>query len=115
MTEAPDPQIFFGERFPAQLNRALGEQEQAAATAQRTLDGMRGVDATIRFVVTGAGGGSFFVNLAGGRSSAASTAAQRPSSPSRSTAPTTSRSSARPATTCSASSAASAAWAHRSS
>ena len=78
MTDTPDPQTFFGERFPAQLNRALSEQEQATATAQRTLGGMRSVDATICFVVTGAGGGTFFVNLAQGRSSASTAAAQPP-------------------------------------
>jgi len=78
MNEAPDPETFFGQRFPAQLNRALAEQEQIAAAAQRTLEGMRAVDATIRFVVTGAGGGTFFVNLAEGRSSAATAGAQAP-------------------------------------
>ena len=78
MSEAPDPETFFGQRFPAQLNRALAEQEQIAAAAQRALEGMRAVDATIRFVVTGAGGGTFFVNLAAGRSTAASAAAQPP-------------------------------------
>lgn len=78
MSQAPDPKTFFRERFPAQLNRALAEQEQAAAAAQRTLDGMRAVEATIRFVVTGADGGTFFVNLAAGRSSAGDTAAHPP-------------------------------------
>lgn len=78
MSQAPDPTTFFRERFPAQLNRALAEQEQTAASAQRTLDAMRAVDATIRFVVGGADGGTFFVNLAQGRSSAGDAAAQRP-------------------------------------
>ena len=76
--EAPDPRTFFTERFPAQLNRALAEQEQMATAAQRALEAMRAVDATIRFVVTGAGGGSFYVNLAQGRSSAADAAAHPP-------------------------------------
>ena len=78
MSQAPDPRTFFGERFPAQLNRALAEQEQTALAAQRTLDGMRAVDATIRFVVGGAGGGAFFVNLVQGRSSAADAGAHPP-------------------------------------
>jgi hypothetical protein len=78
MSEAPDPKTFFGERFPAQMNRALAEQEQAAAAAQRTLDGMRAVAATIRFVVTGSGGGTFFVNLADGRSTAGDAATHPP-------------------------------------
>jgi hypothetical protein len=78
MSHAPDPKTFFRERFPAQLNRVLAEQEQVAAAAQRALDGMRAVDATIRFVVAGASGGAFFVNLSGGRSAAGDTAAQPP-------------------------------------
>ena len=78
MSQAPDPRTFFGERFPAQLNRALAEQEQTLASAQRALDGMRAVDATIRFVVRGADGGSFYVNVAKGRSQAADTPAQAP-------------------------------------
>jgi hypothetical protein len=78
MTQAPDPKTFFRERFPAQLNRALAEQEQTAAAAQRTLDGMRAVEATIRFVVGGADGGTFFVNLETGRSSAGDAAAHAP-------------------------------------
>jgi len=76
MSEAPDPKTFFAERFPAQLNRALAEQEQTTAAAQRALDGMRAVDATIRFVV--AGEGSFYVNLAHGRSSAGDSPSQPP-------------------------------------
>lgn len=76
MTQAPDPKTFFRERFPAQLNRVLAEQEQAAAAAQRALEGMRAVDATIRFVVGGAG--TFFVNLAQGRSAAGDAPAHAP-------------------------------------
>jgi hypothetical protein len=78
MSQAPDPKTFFGERFPAQMNRALAEQEQTLASAQRALDGMRAVDATIRFVVRGADGGDFFVNVAKGRSQAADAPAQPP-------------------------------------
>jgi putative sterol carrier protein len=75
MSEAPDPKTFFAERFPAQLNRALAEQEQAAAAAQRALDGMRAVDATIRFALSGE---TFYVNVAQGRSSAGDAPAQPP-------------------------------------
>jgi hypothetical protein len=78
MSEAPDPKTFFRERFPAQLNRSLAEQEQTLASAQRALDGMRAVAATIRFVVRGADGGTFYVNLAGGRSEAGDTPAHAP-------------------------------------
>jgi hypothetical protein len=75
---APDPESFFAERFPAQLNHALAEQEQAAAAAQRALEGMRAVDATIRFSLRGAGGGEWFVNIEAGRSAAARAPAQPP-------------------------------------
>jgi hypothetical protein len=70
VSDAPDPRTFFRERFPAQLNRSLAEQEQTAAAAQRALDGMRAVEATIRFLVGGSDGGSFYVNLSQGRSQA---------------------------------------------
>ena len=78
MSDAPDPQTFFRERFPAQLNRSLAEQEQVAQQAQRALDGMRAVAATIRFDVRGEGGGVFIVNIEDGRSSAGDSAAQPP-------------------------------------
>jgi len=70
MSETPDPKTFFRERFPAQLNRSLAEQEQATQMAQRALAGMRAVAATIRFDVRGEGGVTVFVNIEGGRSSA---------------------------------------------
>lgn len=68
MSDAPDPQQFFGERFPAQLNRALVAQEQAATSAQRALDGMRAVDATLCFRIEG--GGTWYVNVEKGRAAA---------------------------------------------
>jgi putative sterol carrier protein len=73
----PDPQSFFRERLPAQLNRTLSEQEETAKAAQRTLEGMRGLDATLRIDVRGLGGGSFYVDFEGGRSRAA----ERPAHP----------------------------------
>jgi len=78
MSEAPDPKTFFSERFPAQLNRSLAEQEQATQTAQRALEGMRAVAATIRFDVRGTGGVTVFVNIESGRSSAGDAPAQPP-------------------------------------
>jgi len=78
MSEAPDPKTFFSERFPAQLNRSLAEQEQATQTAQRALEGMRAVAATIRFDVHGEGGVTVFVNIENGRSSASDAPAQPP-------------------------------------
>ena len=78
MSETPDPATFLRERFPAQLNRSLAEQEQAAQMAQRTLAGMRAVAATIRFDVCGEGGCTVFVNIEGGRSSAGDAPAHPP-------------------------------------
>ena len=78
MTETPDPKTFFRERFPAQLNRSLAEQEQATQMAQRALAGMRAVAATIRFDVRGEGGVTVFVNIEGGRSSAGDAPAHPP-------------------------------------
>jgi len=74
----PDPQTFFGERLPAQMNRQLTEQQEAAAAAQRTLEGMRGVDATLRFDVRGAAGGTWYLNISEGRVAASDTAAHAP-------------------------------------
>lgn len=74
----PAPEQFFAERFPAQMNRQLAEQEDAAAAAQRALAGMRAVDATLRFDVRGAGGGTWYVNFAEGRATAGSAPAHRP-------------------------------------
>ena len=62
-----DPRTFFRETLPAQFNEALREQEQIVETAQRVLEGMRGVDATIRVEIRGDGGGIFFLNIAAGR------------------------------------------------
>ncbi len=68
MSGAPaDPRTFFRETLPAQFNAVLREQERAVETAQRVLDGMRGVDASIRVEIRGEGGGTFFLNIAAGR------------------------------------------------
>ena len=77
MSDAPDPRAFFTERFPAQLNAVLAEQEQIAAGAQRALEGMRAVQASIGFEVRGPGGGTWFVDIEGGRSRAT----ERPAHP----------------------------------
>lgn len=78
MSAVPDPKTFFRERFPAQLNRSLAEQELAAQMAQRALEGMRAVAATICFEVRGEDAVTVFVNIENGRSSASDTAAHRP-------------------------------------
>jgi hypothetical protein len=62
-----DPRRFYLETLPAQWNAALREQERAAEAAQRLLDGMRAVDATIRVEIEGEGGATFFLNVAAGR------------------------------------------------
>jgi len=68
MTEAPpDPRTYFVERLPGQFERALRAQERAVEAAQRVLDGMRGVDATLVVEVEGEGGGRFVLNVDGGR------------------------------------------------
>lgn len=61
-----DPRTFFVEILPAQWNAALREQERAVEAAERLLEGMRGVDATIRVEIHGDGGGTFFLNVAAG-------------------------------------------------
>lgn len=73
--DVPDPQTFFREQLPAQFNRALAQQEQAVKAAQKTLDGMRAVDATLCVVVDGT---PHHLNIAGGQMSAAQEAAQPP-------------------------------------
>lgn len=74
----PAPEVFFRERFPAQMNRQLAEQQEALAAAQRALDGMRGVHASLRFDVLGPGGGTWYVNLAEGRATAGATPVHPP-------------------------------------
>ena len=71
MKDAPTPATFFTELLPAQLDAALREQEQAALAAQRLLDGMRAVHTTIRAEIRGEGGGTFYLNVEAGRTSAA--------------------------------------------
>lgn len=63
----PEPEDFYTQALPAQWNRALREQERAVEAAQRVLDGMRAVSATIRVDVEGQGGGTFYLNVRGGR------------------------------------------------
>jgi hypothetical protein len=69
---------FFVETLPAQWNALLAEQERAVRAAQRVLDGMRAVDATIRAEVRGEGGAGFFLNIAAGRLSPGESPAHPP-------------------------------------
>lgn len=71
-----EPGRFFGEELPAELNRALREQERRVEAERRVLEAMRAVDATLCFEVRGEGGGTFFVNLEGGRATASDRAAR---------------------------------------
>ncbi len=75
---AVDPRTFFTQKMPSDWNRALTDQERAVQDAQRVLDGMRGVDATIRVEVRGEGGGTFFLNVSRGRMAAGDAPAQPP-------------------------------------
>lgn len=72
------PRAFFCETLPAQFEAALREQERTAEAASRVLAGMRAVNATIRADVRGAGGGTFFLNVAGGRVTPGELAAHPP-------------------------------------
>jgi hypothetical protein len=67
---APDPQVFYRERIPAQFNRALDAQAALGEAGRRVYQGMRAVSATIAVEVTGPGGGSFVLNIREGRMSA---------------------------------------------
>ena len=70
MSDVPTPDEYYGERLPSQFNRMLGDQERAVADAQRVLDGMRAVNASIRVDVSGEGGGTFYLNVEAGRMAA---------------------------------------------
>lgn len=73
---------FYTERIPAQFNAALEAQQELAAGGGdahvRALEGMKGVDATLRIVVEGGGGQTFHLNVEGGRMSAGESAARPP-------------------------------------
>ena len=58
---------FFGERIPAQFNRALDAQAALGEAGRRVYEGMRAVSATIRVDVEGSGGGTWFLNIRAGR------------------------------------------------
>jgi hypothetical protein len=73
-----DPRAFYAERLPAQFNRALDAQEALGEEGRRVYDGMCAVNATIRVDVEGEGGGTFHLNIDGGRMSASETAAHPP-------------------------------------
>ena len=78
MTDPIEPRTFFRQKMPQDWNRALADQERAVQAAQRVLDGMRAVDVTIRFDVTGEGGGTFFLNVADGKMTAGDAPAHPP-------------------------------------
>jgi hypothetical protein len=75
---AASARAFFCETLPAQFEAVLREQERTAEAASRVLAGMRAVNATIRADVHGEGGGTFFLNVAGGRVVAGERAAHPP-------------------------------------
>ncbi len=75
MSDAPEPRAFYTEAFPEQWNRVLREQERRVETEQRTLDGMRAVEATLCARV---GAETFYLNIESGRLTASETAAHPP-------------------------------------
>jgi hypothetical protein len=70
LNELATPEHFYRERIPAQFNRALEQQRSLGEPGRRVYDAMRAVEATIRVDVSGAGGGTFFLNIRAGRMSA---------------------------------------------
>lgn len=74
----PDPRTFYGQRIPAQFNRALEEQAARGEEGRRVYEGMRAVSATIRVEVEGEGGGTFFLNIEQGRMSSDAEPAHEP-------------------------------------
>jgi len=62
----PDPNTYFAELFPAQWARTLGDQEQSVKSAQRLLDDMRDVNATLGIEVGGDAGGRWTLNISEG-------------------------------------------------
>lgn len=76
--EPPDPRTFYGERIPAQFNRALEEQAARGEEGRHVYEGMRAVSATIRVDVEGEGGATFFLNIEQGRMSTGAEPAHEP-------------------------------------
>ncbi len=75
---AADPQRFFRELLPAQWNEALREQQRAAEAAQRLLEGMQAVEATLCVEIGGEGGERFYLNVEAGRLTSDETASHPP-------------------------------------
>ena len=74
---AATPQSFYTERIPAQFNKALDEQAALGEEGAALLADMS-ITATLRVIVEGDQGGTFFLNLAEGRMAAGDDAAQPP-------------------------------------
>lgn len=68
--QVPEPQDFYRRRLPDQFNRALEAQRALGEQGRRVYEGMTAVDATIQVEVEGPGGGTFHLNIEGGRMSA---------------------------------------------
>ena len=73
-----EPARFYGERIPAQFNRALERQQSLGGPGRRVYEAMCAVDATIRVEVGEPGGGTFFLNVRGGHMTAEPRAAHPP-------------------------------------
>lgn len=68
-----DPRTFFLERIPSQFNRLVGEAAPDPVAGREEHP-----EATIQVRVEGAGGGTFYLNIASGRMSGAETADRPP-------------------------------------
>ena len=73
--DGEDPKRFFTERLPEQFNRALAQQEQAVVAAQKLLDGMQAVEATLQVIVDGE---CYCLEIDAGRMRVAATPARPP-------------------------------------
>jgi putative sterol carrier protein len=78
MSQATTPRSFYTERIPRQWNRALEAKGEAGEAERRVYEGMAAVDATLRVIVEGDDGGTFHLNIVGGRMSPGQEAAHPP-------------------------------------
>jgi hypothetical protein len=66
----PEPRRFFSETIPLQFNATLDAQERLGESGRALYQAMREVEATLCAIVSGEGGGRFYLNIREGRMSA---------------------------------------------
>ena len=74
----PEPRRYFSETIPLEFNAALDAQERLGEGGRELYQAMREVDATLCAIVSGEGGGRFYLNIRQGRMSAGEAPAQPP-------------------------------------